>query len=95
MFKQNPTFLKDAHFYHAISQPYSLMSILDPVEHRARRELVAPFFSKRAIYALDGFLWSKIERLCLRISEGMGAPIMLQDGFHSLTVPSPTTSSSS
>lgn len=86
MFKQNTTFLKDPQFYHAVSQPYSLISIIDPVEHRARRELVAPFFSKRAVYALDGFLWSKIERFCLRIAENKGKPVMLQDGFHSLTV---------
>lgn len=62
------------------------MAITDPVEHRARRDLVAPFFSKRAIYALDGFLWGKIDRFCLRIAENMGRPVMLQDGFHSLTV---------
>lgn len=51
---------------------------------------MAPFFSKRAIYALDGLLWEKTEKFCQRIAESAGEPIMLQDGFHCLTVFSPS-----
>lgn len=47
---------------------------------------MAPFFSKRAMYAIDGLIWEKADKFCQKITEYNGNPIRLQDGFHCLTV---------
>ncbi|KAK7464785.1 hypothetical protein VKT23_005992 [Stygiomarasmius scandens] len=59
----------------------------DPREARQRRQLLSPFFSRRATMKLKGFIQEKIDKLVSRIKDyPEGEPINLTYGFRSLTM---------
>ncbi|TLD09930.1 hypothetical protein PgNI_05135, partial [Pyricularia grisea] len=63
---RDPWFL---HISKAGMMTWSLLHTEDHDLHRIRRAALAPFFSRRAIVALQGLIIDKIERLCCRFSE--------------------------
>lgn len=85
IYKQNTKFHKDPHFYATLGFPTASVCITDPHQHRARREILNPFFSKRTIAALSSVLHTTIEKLCTNIAAIHGA-VPLQDAFHCMTV---------
>ncbi|KAK7464782.1 hypothetical protein VKT23_005989 [Stygiomarasmius scandens] len=59
----------------------------DPREARQRKQVLSPFFSRRAILKLKGFIQEKIDKLVSRIKDyPEGEPINLTYGFRSLTM---------
>ena len=56
-------FLKDPKFYHAVGLPRASLALTDPLEHRIRKQVIAPAFSGRELQRLAVI----IEKKCVRI----------------------------
>ncbi|KID79734.1 Cytochrome P450 monooxygenase [Metarhizium brunneum] len=67
--------------------PSSLLATTDHHQHRARRNYLNPFFSKRAVVATEPLISERIARLCQRLESAAdtGATVPLDWAFSSLT----------
>ncbi|KAI5842353.1 cytochrome P450 [Tricharina praecox] len=89
VFGLQTTYLKDHNMYKLTGLSRSSALTCDPVEHRARRSLVNPFFSKKAINdACSTVLSPIIENFCDKLDAfcASGAPVPLANGFYCVTV---------
>lgn len=73
---------KERWFYYT-GLPLSLFSTLDHRAHRARRSLISPFFTRKAVKELQPALQDKIQLLCCHFSKSMNddAPLELHTAF--------------
>ncbi|EFY85402.1 trichodiene oxygenase [Metarhizium acridum CQMa 102] len=67
--------------------PSSLLATADHHQHRARRNYLSPFFSKRAIVAMEPLIWERVAKLCQRLESALetGTTVPLDSAFSSLT----------
>lgn len=87
IYKQNTRFHKDPRFYATLGFPSASVCITDPHQHRLRREILNPFFSKRTIAALSAVLHATAAKLCVNIATAAeNGAVPLQDAFHCMTV---------
>ncbi|KAH3947302.1 hypothetical protein HBH98_125320 [Parastagonospora nodorum] len=87
VYSQRHTFLKPEGFYQGFGIAHSTFTESDVNLHRERRRMLSPFFSKSSTRALEKVLFSKVNKLCERISAARpNGPVHLYQGFRSLTV---------
>ncbi|KAI9673958.1 MAG: hypothetical protein M1817_002164 [Caeruleum heppii] len=63
-----PRWAKEKTFYHAFNAEESSFGILDPAASKARRDVVNPFFSRRAIIELQDVVQAKIDEFCSAVN---------------------------
>lgn len=51
---------KDPRLYAAFSLEGSIVTLLDPAKSRSRREMMHPFFSRRAVLNLENVIQTKV-----------------------------------
>jgi len=87
VYKQNTVYQKDPAFYGGLGITHSSVTLADPYLSRQRRELLNPFFSKRAIASLEPRILTTVEKFSTRLNDyvASGKPVPLQDAFHCLT----------
>jgi cytochrome P450 len=83
-----PKWLKDRAYYKVFGFPTCSLALIDPMEHRQRREILNPFFSKRVIASLEDALYQHVEKLCFRVQEAASSKkyISIQDAYYCTTV---------
>ncbi|KAK0619599.1 cytochrome P450, partial [Immersiella caudata] len=60
-------FLKDPSFYTPMEGPVAtpiLLTVLSPDEHRWRRKMITPFFSRQSVLAVEAMVWDKANKFC-------------------------------
>ena len=62
---------KDPWLYKCFTQDEALFGYTNPVAAKARRELVAPFFSRKNILSLQVVIAEKVELLCEKLSHSV------------------------
>ncbi|KHN97091.1 trichodiene oxygenase [Metarhizium album ARSEF 1941] len=69
------------------AMPHSLLATVDHHQHRARRNHLNPFFSKRAVAAVEPLICERIARLCQRLEAAMESQttVPLDAAFSALT----------
>jgi cytochrome P450 len=88
IYRNNTPFLKDPLFYSSFGITSASFTIINPHEYRARREILNPLFSKRAVHTLEGRIQHKVDYLCDKIKalSDQGRFIPLQKAFYCTTV---------
>ncbi|KAF7509483.1 hypothetical protein GJ744_008046 [Endocarpon pusillum] len=88
-FSSSPTLQLNKYAPHQnqFGMPQSTFNTVDAELHKLRRGVVAPFFSRRSILALETMLQEKVERVCIRLTEAQrsGQPIDLRLLFSCMT----------
>ncbi|KIK58196.1 hypothetical protein GYMLUDRAFT_171188 [Collybiopsis luxurians FD-317 M1] len=84
------TLVKDSDLYHGIGAiaPQSAWATCDPQKAKARRALMAPLFSRRAILELEYTIQQKVDRLISVLEEyysTTGSSVEVSSAFRSLT----------
>ncbi|TRM68171.1 cytochrome P450 [Schizophyllum amplum] len=82
------SFLKDPALYRAFGQQDSSFGSTDPVFAKARRDIISPLFSRRAILKLEPFVQQKIDKLIGKLlgHEHSSDPIDMFRAFKSVTL---------
>ena len=60
-------FVKDPAFYAPMEAPVAtpiLLTILSLDEHRLRRKMITPFFSRKSVLDVEDMVWTKANKLC-------------------------------
>ena len=76
IYSMGTKYQKDAGFYKPMEGPVAtpiLLTILSGEEHRMRRKMLTPFFSRGAVLKVEGMVWEKAGRLCDVMEGGMGS----------------------
>jgi cytochrome P450 len=83
-----PRWIKNPAHYKVFGFPASSFATIDPAEHRKRREIVNPFFSKRAVASLEDALYQHVEKLCFRVQEAASRNtyVPIQNAYYCTTV---------
>ncbi|KAK3388048.1 cytochrome P450 [Podospora didyma] len=67
IYKVGSKFLKDPAFYKPMEAPVAtpiLLTILSLDEHRLRRKMITPFFSRQSVLDVEDMVWQKAHKLC-------------------------------
>jgi hypothetical protein len=72
IYSQKYRFLKEPTFYNGFNAPNTVFSELMPAAHRERRKMIAPFFSKQDIVAVQPLIYAKVNLLVNKIREFQG-----------------------
>jgi hypothetical protein len=64
IYRVGSTFTKDYRFYRAFMVDESSFALIDRHKSRMRRDLLSPFFSRRAILKLEGVIQQKVPLTC-------------------------------
>ncbi|RDL31138.1 Uncharacterized protein BP5553_09927 [Venustampulla echinocandica] len=64
IYNNNNRWDKEAGLYHSFGEDRSSFGFLTYAESKQRKDVMAPLFSRRAIYELQGLVQSHIDRLC-------------------------------
>ena len=67
--KPGSTFLKDPAYYQAIGFPHAILGMVDPVEHRIRKQVLAPAFSPGQVQIFEPRIRCKVQQLCKAFEE--------------------------
>lgn len=67
--------------------PHSSISTLDHDQHRKRRAIVNPYFSKRAIASIEPLIHERLDALCTRLAKTMasGVTVDMTSAFSAFT----------
>ncbi len=60
-------YVKDPAFYAPMEAPVStpiLLTVLSLEEHRIRRRMITPFFSRQSVLEVEDMVWTKANKLC-------------------------------
>ena len=81
-------FLKEPEFYRGISIPRTSIGGCDPMEHKIRRQVLAPAFSISQVGTLSTLIQARINHLCHIFEKTCkaGEPVHIDRGFRSLTL---------
>lgn len=79
---------KDPWFTDAFDVPKSSFATVDHTLHKARRALIAPYFSRARVQGLEPTIRAKLDRLVARLDEFAlrGQPLRVDTAFSCLTV---------
>ena len=66
IYAQGSTVTKDPRLYAAFSLEGSIVTLLDPAKSRSRREMMHPFFSRRAVLNLENVIQTKVSLARIR-----------------------------
>lgn len=67
IYSMGTKFLKDPSFYTPMEGPVAtpiLLTILSLDEHRIRRKMLTPFFSRQSVLEVEHMVWEKANKLC-------------------------------
>ncbi|KAL1739519.1 cytochrome P450 [Schizophyllum fasciatum] len=67
IYTRGTAFLKDHALYRAFSQPTSSFGCVDPFFAKARRDVISPLFSRRAIAKLEPFIHEKVDQFTSKL----------------------------
>lgn len=87
IYGQNTKFLKDPGYYDAFNSYKTLFGERDPQEHRVRRKMLNPMFSRTGIFKVECLIHDKYEMMeskILRLSKA-GSSIDAYDAFRTVT----------
>ncbi|EAU84278.2 benzoate 4-monooxygenase cytochrome P450 [Coprinopsis cinerea okayama7 len=90
IFSPNNHFTKDQGFYSCFGVGSSTFGATDPIHAKANRDLLAPYFDKRAMLDLESVISSTVELLGTRLTN-REAPIDMFYGFRCATMDIITT----
>jgi cytochrome P450 len=82
-------FTKDPEFYRGISFPRASIGLIDPAEHRIRRQVLSPVFSPTNVQdQLAPLVYDKVRKLCKKLEELMNAsqPVNINASFKAFTL---------
>ena len=57
-------FLKDPDYYRGVGFPHAILGMTDPIEHRVRKQVLAPAFSASQIQGISPQIEAKIDHMC-------------------------------
>ncbi|KIY67663.1 cytochrome P450 [Cylindrobasidium torrendii FP15055 ss-10] len=75
IYKMGTTLTKDPWFYNCFNLPESSFGFLDPRKHRERKEILNPFFHRKAILKLEHVLQETVDHLVDRLGSTPDVPI--------------------
>ncbi|KAF9019730.1 cytochrome P450 [Hymenopellis radicata] len=79
-------FTKDPDFYTCFGEDDSAFGMTNVHDHKIRREILNPLFSRRAILKLESFVQEKVDLFAEQIHKHQTAPVNLFRGFRSLAM---------
>ncbi|KAH6893038.1 cytochrome P450 [Thelonectria olida] len=81
-------FYKDPRFYGALGIDRASFATVSNQDHRRRRGVLSPFFSRRKVLELEDIVQSKVDKLCRRVSADRtaGQPSNLHAAFRAISV---------
>ncbi|KAI0478205.1 cytochrome P450 [Xylaria cf. heliscus] len=89
IYSQKGQYIKDPDFYSGFNM-HTIFTMSDPQQHKDRRRLLAPFFSKAGIFKAEGMIADKVSRLRKKIEllteSGRNHPINASNAFRCLTI---------
>ncbi|KAI0536917.1 cytochrome P450 [Xylaria digitata] len=89
IYNQKSLYLKDHDFYAGFNV-LSVFAMIDPEQHKERRRLLNPFFSKAGIFKTEGMIADKVSRLKKKIelltAPRRNHPINASNAFRCLTI---------
>ncbi|KAJ2990880.1 hypothetical protein NUW58_g2739 [Xylaria curta] len=89
IYNQKALYLKDSHFYKGFNV-HNVFSIINPQQHKERRRLLNPFFSKAGIFKAEGMIADKVAQLKKKIellsTPERNHPINASNAFRCLTI---------
>ena len=77
IYSMGTKFLKDPSFYTPMEGPVAtpiLLTILSLDEHRIRRKMLTPFFSRQSVLEVEHMVWDKANQLCDIMQSEMDRP---------------------
>ncbi|KAL1680778.1 cytochrome P450 [Schizophyllum commune] len=69
VYTRGTSFVKDHALYRGFSQPMSSFGSVDPAFAKARRDVISPLFSRRAILKLEPFIREKVDKFTGKLLE--------------------------
>ncbi|KAF9019750.1 cytochrome P450 [Hymenopellis radicata] len=79
-------FTKDPFFYKRFGNDDSVFGMTDVREHKQRREILNPLFSRRSILRMENLVQDKVDLLVDQIRAYHGEPVNLFRGFRALAM---------
>ncbi|KAF9019731.1 cytochrome P450 [Hymenopellis radicata] len=79
-------FRKDPDFYTCFGEDDAAFGMTNVQDHKIRREILNPLFSRRAILNLESFVQEKVDLFAEEIRKYKTAPVSLFHGFRSLAM---------
>jgi hypothetical protein len=68
--KSPSPFLKDPVYYASVGFPHAILGMVNPIEHRIRKQVLAPAFSPAQVQQISPLIQAKVENMC-KIFEGL------------------------
>ncbi|KAI5833666.1 cytochrome P450 [Schizophyllum commune Tattone D] len=87
VYTRGTSFVKSHALYRGFSQPMSSFGSVDPAFAKARRDVISPLFSRRAILKLEPFIREKVDKFTRKLleSKDTSKPVDVSRAIRSMT----------